>query len=167
MIRRHSTKFFTIIVGICLTLCSTFTYSDTVLAGDEAEAFRDAVNDIFDIYSSTTMKKDADGWIALWDEKGIKMVPNLPAIYGKSAIGKLKRKKFKKQDDVTTSIKIEDTQVAGDFGFAHGTFSSSRKPIGGGATKNKEGKFLTIFKKQADGSWKIYRDSVSPNPTSR
>ena len=35
------------------------------------------------------------------------------------------------------------------------------------AAKTKEGKFLTIFKKQADGSWKIYRDSVSLNPASK
>jgi len=62
------------------------------------------------------------------------------------------------------SIKVEDAQIAGDFGFAHGTYFVSVTPKGGGAVKSKEGKFLTIFKKQADGSWKIYRDSVSPNP---
>jgi len=65
------------------------------------------------------------------------------------------------------SIKVEDAQVAGDFGFAHGTFFVSVTPKGGGAVKSKVGKYLTIFKKQADGSWKIYRDSVSFNPASK
>lgn len=157
-------KLFSIIVALFfLTIIS----SNKGLAGDDSDAFKAAVKDIFDTYSTATNKKDSDAWISLWDEKGIKMSPNQPAIYGKSAIGELKRKKAKKPEDVTQDIKIEDTQVAGDFGFAHGTYSSSVKPKGGGVTKFKEGKFLTIFKKQADGSWKIYRDSVSPNPTSK
>lgn len=95
------------------------------------------------------------------------MVPDLPAIYGKSAIEALKRKNFKKPVDRTMEIKIEDAQVAGEFGFAHGIYSTSIKPVEGGDTKFAVGKFLTVFKKQANGSWKIYRDSVSPNQTSK
>jgi ketosteroid isomerase-like protein len=141
--------------------------SEVIIAGADDDAFRAAVEEIFATYSSANMKKDTDGWISLWDEKGVKMVPNLPAIIGKSAIGELKRKKNNNPDDLTMEIIVEDSQVAGEFGFAHGTYSSSVKPAGGGDTKSKIGKFLTIFKKQDDGSWKIYRDSVSPNPISK
>jgi ketosteroid isomerase-like protein len=152
---------------IAASLCLMFIYSNTVIAGADDDAFRAAVKEIFDTYSSANMRKDVESWIALWDEKGIKMAPNSPAIYGKSAIEEMKRKKSQAPDDVEMSIKIEDTQIAGDFGFAHGTYSVSIKPIGDGDRKFMEGKFLTVFKKQADGSWKIYRDSVSPNPTSK
>jgi uncharacterized protein (TIGR02246 family) len=153
-------KLFSIIAALFfLTIISP----DKGFAGDDSDAFKAAVKDIFDTYSTANNKKDADAWISLWDEKGIKMVPNQPAIYGKSAIGERKRKKAKKPEDITQDIKIEDTQVAGDFGFAHGTYSVSIKPTGGGAMKFFEGKFLTIFKKQANGSWKIFRDSVSSN----
>ena len=146
-----------------------FISSHTVIAGADDDAFRAAVEEIFDTYSSANMNKDADAWIALWDEGGVKMVPDLPSINGKSAIGAFKRKKSQSPDDLTMSITVEDTQVSdsGDFGFAHGTYSSTVTPKGGGAAKSKEGKFLTIFKKQADGSWKIYRDSVSLNPASK
>ena len=138
-----------------------------VFAGAEDDSFRAAVEEIFDTYSSTNMKKDVDGWIALWDEEGIKMVPNLPSIYGKSAIQEFKHKKSQSPDDMEMTINLEDTQLSGDFGFAHGTYFVSVIPKGGGATKSKEGKYLTIFKKQGDGSWKIYRDSVSMNPASK
>jgi len=151
-----------LIIAVMFSL--VFVSSDMVFAGDESDAFRAAVKEIYKIYSEATVKKDVDAWIALWDEKGVKMVPNRPAIYGKSAIGKLKLKKAKKWEYLSSDIEMEDTQVAGDYGFAHGTYSGSRKPIGEGTTTFAEGKFLTIFKKQADGSWKIYRDSVSPNP---
>ena len=136
-----------------------------VFAGAEDDSFRAAVEEIFATYSEMNMKKDVDGWMALWDEDGIKMSPNIPSIHGKSAIRELKHKKSQSPDDMEMTIKVEDTQLAGDFGFAHGTYFVSITPQGGGAAKSMEGKYLTIFRKQADGAWKIYRDSVSPNPT--
>ena len=122
-----------------------------------------AVKDIFNSYSSATVTGDVDAWLSLWDEMGVKMVPNQPAINGKTAIGELKRKKAKKREYLAMDIEIEDAQGAGDFGFAHGTYSGSFKPRDGGAIVSGGGKFLTIFKKQTNGSWKIYRDSVSPD----
>ena len=144
-----------------------FFSSEIVFAGAEDDAFRAAVEELFDTYSSVNMKKDTDGYMALWDENGVKMVPNSPAIKGKSAIEELKRKKNNNPDDLTMEIIVEDSQVAGEFGFAHGTFSVSVKPKGGGDTKSIAGNYLTIFKKQADSSWKIYRDSISYNPALR
>lgn len=144
-----------------------FISSNIAFAGDDSDAFKAAVKEIFDVYSTANVKGDIDAYIALWDEKGIKMSPNRPSIYGKSAISDLKHKSADKREYVTQSIMLEDAQVAGDFGFAHGTYTTSYKPKGGGDTKFAEGKFLTIFKKQANGSWKIFRDSVSSNPTSK
>lgn len=89
------------------------------------------------------------------------------SIYGKSAIREFKHKKSQSPDDIEMTIKVEDTQLSGNFGFAHGTYFVSVTPKEGGVVKSKDGKFLTIFKKQIDGSWKIYRDSVSSNPGSK
>jgi len=144
-----------------------FFSSTTVFAGAEDDSFRAAVEEIFATYSATNKIKDVDGWMALWDEGGIKMVPNFPSIYGKSAIREFKHKRSQSPDDMEMTIKIEDTQVSGNFGFAHGTYFVSITPQGGGAAKSMEGKYLTIFRKQADGAWKIYRDSVSTNPASK
>lgn len=158
-----------VIIIIAVLIYLPFFSSGIVFAGSEADSFRVAVEEIFDTYSSANMKKDVDTWIALWDDEGIKMSPNRLAINGKFAIEEMKRKKSQNPDDMTQSIELEDAQVSGsgDFGFAHGTFTTTVKPKGGGETKHKEGKFLTIFKKQADGSWKIYRDAVSLNPASK
>lgn len=139
----------------------------SVFADAEDDSFRAEVEEIFATYSATNRNKDVEGWMALWDEGGIKMVPNLPSIYGKSAIREFKHKKSQSPDDMEMTIKVEDTQLSGDFGFAHGTYFVSITPQGGGAAKSMEGKYLTIFRKQADGAWKIYRDSVSPNPASK
>ena len=153
-----------IVSVLCFLL---LVFSKGVCAGAEDDSFRAAVEEIFATYSAANMKKDVDGWIALWDEEGIKMSPDIRSICGKAAIREFKQKKSQSPDDLEQTIKIEDTQVAGNFGFAHGTYHVSVTPQGGGAPKSKEGKYLTIFKKQPDGSWKIYRDSVSANPPSK
>ena len=144
-----------------------FVSSDMVFAGDESDAFRAAVKDIFNVYSTANVSGDIESYLSLWDEKGIKMSPNRPSLYGKSAISKLKHKSAEKWEILTQNIILEDAQEAGDYGFAHGTYTTSRKPKGGGTTMSAEGKFLTIFKKQANGSWKIFRDSVSSNTPSK
>ena len=155
------------ILIVLVFCCLSLIFSKGLLAGAEDDSFRAAVEDIFATYSAANMNKDVDGWIALWDEEGIKMSPNIHSIVGKEAIREFKHRKSQSPDDLEQIIKAEDTQLAGDFGFAHGTYFVSVTPKGGGEAKTKEGKFLTIFKKQADGSWKIYRDSVSDNPASK
>lgn len=129
----------------------------------EAAEFRKAVGEIFKTYSSANMKADADAWIGLWDENGIKMGPNSPATFGKKSIDNRKRKTIEEKTLVSQIINVEETQVFGNMGFGRGTYTAIVKPKAGGATVNLDGKFLTIFKKQADGSWKIYRDCYNFN----
>jgi ketosteroid isomerase-like protein len=58
-------------------------------------------------------------------------------------------------------IKNEEIQLSGNFGFARGTYSALLVPKAGGEEIPIDGKYLTIFKKQADGTWKIYRDAFN------
>jgi len=132
-------------------------------ATDEADEFRKAVEEIFDTYSDAIMKADADTWIGLWDEKGIMMSPNSPAVVGKRAIAERKRRGNERRIVVSQIINIEETQVSGNLGFGRGTYTEIVQSRAGGATENIDGKFLTVFKKQADGSWKIYRDCYNSN----
>jgi uncharacterized protein (TIGR02246 family) len=153
-------KLFMIITAMVLP---TLISSNTVFAGDEAEAFNTAVQNIFDTYSAANIAGDTESYMALCDENIIKMGPNRPASYGKPALEKGKRQGHKKWKYESQDIKIEETQVFGDWGFARGTFTSTLTAKSGGKTEKVDGKYLTIFKKQADGSWKIARDCYNSN----
>jgi len=157
-------KLFIIIATVVFLL---FISSNIVFAGDEADEFRAAVQSIFDTYSAANIAGDTDRYISLWNENGIKMGPNKPAVHGRSAIEKLKRKGAQKWNYESQSIKVEETQVAGDWGFARGTYTATLTPKVGGETRKVNGKYLTIFKRQTDGSWKIYRDCYNSNVSSK
>ena len=51
----------------------------------------------------------------------------------------------------------KDVMVDGDLAVETGEFKMTLQPKGGPEIKD-EGKYLTVWKKQADGSWKIVRD---------
>ena len=51
----------------------------------------------------------------------------------------------------------DEVMVAGDLAVENGTYEMTLLPKGGKEMVDK-GKYLTVWKKQADGSWKIVRD---------
>ena len=55
------------------------------------------------------------------------------------------------------AVKTEDVMVAGDLALETGTYGWTLQPKSGSEIKDK-GKYLTAWKRQADGSWKVIRD---------
>lgn len=52
---------------------------------------------------------------------------------------------------------------AGDFGFTWGRFVYTG-PAGGGGTETDHGKYVSIWRREADGSWKFVVDIGNSNP---
>ena len=120
-------------------------FADT--SADEA-----AILEIWSTYSAARVAGDADTWLGLWDEEGIRMPPGVPAMdFATFAPGTAER-----FVDAPSSMEInsEEVVVTDDWAYSRGTFT---------VNEAVEGKFLTIFRRQDDGSWRIYRDSFSMN----
>jgi ketosteroid isomerase-like protein len=60
-------------------------------------------------------------------------------------------------------ITIDETEITGSWAFSRGMFVSTLTPKGEGQAVLIDGKFMTVLKRQADGSWKIYRDIWNSN----
>lgn len=113
---------------------------------------------IFDTYAASVNAGDLQTWIELWDENGMSLPPDAVAKAGKANLYAENVEAFKllKFD---MKICCEEAAIAGDFGFVRGQFSYSVRPKdGSGSPFDMKGKFLTVFRKQADGTWRIYRD---------
>jgi ketosteroid isomerase-like protein len=61
------------------------------------------------------------------------------------------------------AITNKEARVSGDLGLLRGTYTLSMVPKVGGETTEFDGKYLTVFERQADGSWKIARDIFNSN----
>jgi uncharacterized protein (TIGR02246 family) len=103
--------------------------------------------------------KDADRIAAHYTDDGNVMVPNSPMMTGKEAIGKAMKDVLA---DPNWSLALQPVQVevsrTGDLGYTRGTYvltatdSASRKAV------TEKGRFVTIFRKEADGGWKAVQD---------
>lgn len=123
---------------------------------------RPAVDAIFAKYAASLAAGDADAWSTLWTEEGIQLPPDTPPVAGRTAIRE-KLRAVLAHFRFDMRIRTEEVRASGDLAFARGMYAATLAPKAGGATIPIDGKFLTIFLRQPDGSWRIYRDIFNSN----
>jgi ketosteroid isomerase-like protein len=129
-------------------------------SGGGSEADVEAIRDIWRIYSGARVAGDADVWLSLWDEEGIQMPPGAPA-RSKDVLDEVIPKAFAAGGVSSMNIYPEEINVAGGWAYTRGTYDSER--LVEGKAVRVDGKFLTILKRQPDGTWRIYRDCFNSN----
>lgn len=97
---------------------------------------------------------DFDTWTAHYADDAVLLQPNGPALTGKAAITE-----SMKQFPPLSGVKFTHTSVdgAGDLAWAQGTYELTMTPPGAAAISDR-GKFIEIWRKGADGAWKVSRD---------
>lgn len=128
---------------------------------DEA-AVTAAIEGMYDEYSASLKADDPDRWVAQWAEDGIQLPPGAPPNIGRDMIEAFNRGRLEKFI-IEMDINPEEVQVAGDLAFSRGLYNVSITPKKGGDPVLIDGKFLTVFQQQPDGTWKIYRDMFNSN----
>lgn len=156
------------LAAIALAVAAACAFGQVAMAGPgskvEDQSLRAAIVAIFDRYMRGVNGIDTELWLTNWDEEGVKYMANAPAIVGKTAISSFVRAKWPQYEARKMSISIEQTEASGELAIARGSYTSEDRLKGASASTLTKGWFLTVFKRQADGSWKIYRDCVGPTP---
>jgi ketosteroid isomerase-like protein len=117
-------------------------------AGDEA-----AILEIWSTYSAARVAGDAETWLGLWDENGIRMAPGAPAV-DFATFSEAIPAAFANSQPPSMEIIADEVVIMGDWAFSRGNFT-----VGDAV----DGKFLTVFRRQDDGTWRIYRDAFNMN----
>ncbi|HUW42319.1 MAG TPA: nuclear transport factor 2 family protein [Rectinemataceae bacterium] len=151
--------------AVSIFLASMLLVAGAAVAGQtETAAFKAAVDEIFQAWSDSSFSADSAKFGALWDQDAIKMAAGRPTAVGRKTIEAQRQAKDKAVVFDKFEVKIEEYQLAGDFGWARGKYTIVAHPRAGGSPATDTGVFLTIFKMQADGSWRVYRDTMMPSP---
>jgi uncharacterized protein (TIGR02246 family) len=153
------------VIGLCMGVMIMVTgCATTGPTAVETDAFRKAVDEIYQTWSRTNLNPDLEGFIAIWDANAVKMAAGKPTVVGPAAIREMKQKAFGAVIYDRFDIKTEEYQLAGEFGWARGIYTIVSHPKAGGASVTDIGTYVTLFHKQADGSWRVYRDTMMPLP---
>lgn len=121
-----------------------------------------AVNEIWRDYSATLEAGDLEGWLALWTEDGVQMPPGEPPVVGKDQI-RARNQAALDAYDFEMSITNREVRVADDWAYSRGVYEATLTPRAGGDPVPIDGKFMTILRRQPDGSWRIHRDIFNSN----
>jgi ketosteroid isomerase-like protein len=133
-----------LVVIACVALGQTSgKETDAILAADAA-------------WLNVYQAKDLDKSVAFCDEQGSMLAPNAPIAVGKDAIAKLIAEDFA-HDNIEWHANKVGVSRSGDLGYTSGATGMTFKDASGKTVVYK-GKYLTVWKKQADGSWKVLYD---------
>ena len=118
--------------------------------------------------SDAFQRGDTAVLFSFYDSDIAVLMAGQPTLRGKAEVTSSLAKMFAgtKFSDVKFSTSTVD--VGGDYAIETGTYEMTVTEPGKKPVPDK-GKYLTVWKKQADGSWKIYRDmpnSDGPPPKS-
>ena len=123
-----------------------------------------AVKEILKNYAKGCNTGNFDQWMSLWADNGVQMPPNTPARIGKEQIREGMKPTFD-QFNLKIEVDIKEAKVHGDNGLTRCTYTLEITPKAGGETiyAEPDGKALTIYERQSDGSWKVVYDCFNSN----
>lgn len=133
-------------------------------AADEAKPpAADAPEDIAaikaarDAFMAAYEKGDADAIGRLYTEDAVSEPNFQPTLEGRAAIVDSLRKMFE-QVTVNPTLTADETKTLGNVGLDRGRYTVTVTPKAGASPTTTEGRYLVIFRKDADGQWRAWRD---------
>ena len=123
-----------------------------------------AIRELLEQYALAVNTDDIDLFMTCWADGAKRMEPGFDVIIGKDDIRAHFKFMFDQFNNNVDYYGEFEAEVSDNLAFGQVNAIVSFSPKEGGPTNNLDLKVLDIYKKQADGSWKIYIDHVSNNP---
>jgi uncharacterized protein (TIGR02246 family) len=111
---------------------------------------------------ATWMRASADGnlerVLSLMAEDVVFLVPGQPPMRGRAAFAAASRSmagrvRFEGKSD------IQEIHVAGDYAFCWSQLAVTATPLAGGDAVRRAGPVLSVFRREPDGRWVLFRDA--------
>lgn len=101
--------------------------------------------------------KNIDGIMAQYAPDATLVVPGAPVTKGKDGIRAMLTELLK-DPNVALSMEIANTEVSGGLAYQRGTYTMQVTDEKTKKQTTEKGSALMIYKKQADGTWKVAED---------
>jgi uncharacterized protein (TIGR02246 family) len=147
------------IAAIATLACGACTGASvqTDSAADEA-----AIRDLIRQTAAFNNQADSLGWVSLFDDEAVYMAPDMPAVTTEAGLRNVASAGF---GDYQADVSIEPVEIVilGDWAFARSLVTGTVVPRAGGQVIPVDMKQLVLYRRQADGSWKIARLMINSN----
>ncbi len=124
----------------------------------DVEAEEAAIRAAEDEALKIAQAKDAERWASVYADDARVFPPNAPLVTGKEAIRKHFAELFASPGfEIDWEVTRVEVSRAGDLGYVVGTHKVTVNDAEGNPVTDR-GKWIAIWKKQADGTWKCIED---------
>ncbi len=125
----------------------------------DVEADKAAIRDLADVqWLNAEQAKDVDSVLSVFADDASLFPPNAPIVTGKEAI-RARVSEWHSGPRVAISWQTTKVEVSrsGDLAYSHGTYEETVNDPEGNPVTDK-GKWVTVWEKQPDGTWKVVAD---------
>lgn len=143
---------------LCILLLVSFSFACQSAGTDTRAADEVALRKLDDEWSKAAGASDVEKTVSYYTDDALVMPPNSPVLQGKDAARGMWKAMFSVPGygGGWTATKVEVSR-SGDMGWVTGNYEITETDASGKPMTDK-GKYLEIWKKQADGSWKCVAD---------
>jgi ketosteroid isomerase-like protein len=124
---------------------------------DTRAATEDAVKQADANWSKVAESRDLDATVSYYSDQATVLPPNAPAATDKAGIRAMWSGLLNPHTSVTWQVTKADAAQSGELAYVIGTYQIAAKDPEGKAMEDR-GKLLEVWKKQADGKWKVDAD---------
>jgi uncharacterized protein (TIGR02246 family) len=147
-----------LLVALTAACASNSTGSGaSTLAAPDTAAVRSAIDAANGRFLDAFKKSDKAGLMANYADDAVLMMPNQAGWRGHDGIDRAFTEFLAQMMFTAGGVTLDDVMVSGDMAVETGTYHWTFTTKSGTAIKDK-GKYLTVWKRQSDGAWKIVRD---------
>ena len=130
----------------------------------DVEADKAAIRDLMDVqWLNAAQAKDVDTVLSVFADDASSFPPNASIVTGKEAI-RARQSEVYSEPRVAISWQTTKVEVSrsGDLAYSHGTYEETVNDPEGNPVTDK-GKWVTVWEKQPDGTWKVVVDIWNSN----
>lgn len=153
-------------LALTLSACQQ-TKQGSGAGASDAGAVKDAITADDKKMNDQFKSKDLEGLLGHYADDAFFIAPGLKGANGSTEIRKdyadaLNDKNF----NVTFGSDKMDVAASGDLAYSRGHFTETYTDPKTNKVVTNSGSYITVYKKQADGSWKAEEDFAAANPAS-
>jgi len=164
--RIYVNSFFALVFVIALFGCQKESQEQAGSETISVEADVKALKEENRKYDEALSSGNLDDFVALFTDDAVQMPNNAPINVGKNEIRSSTEEGFANNSFKFTGI-VEDIKVSGDWAVLRGNYTIVITPKEGGADVTEVGKWIAVYQRQSDGSWKLYSEIWNHNASSQ
>src|SRR3954467_2789265 len=117
-------------------------------------------------FEKARAERGLEGWLSFFADDTADFVRGAPFTFTKEEMRQHLQKDFDPADQLTWQPVKIDVAASGDLAYSVGTWQlKGKNPAGEDVTQT--GKYITVWKKQKDGSWKVVADTGTVDPPAK